>query len=94
MSRTVCELTTHGCNSTVSLLGCEMLQYARVPFVYGVYACICVDDNDDDDEGIVIVDRVLVTTFCTIIIAPSELEDEEDDEGTVLLSMIMAGVAK
>ena len=57
-----------------------------MPSIYGVYACICVDDDDDDDnEGIVIVDRVLVTTFCTVI-APSEL--------TVLLSMIMAGVAK
>ena len=59
-----------------------------MPSIYGVYACICVDDDDDDDnEGIVIVDRVLVTTFCTVVvIAPSEL--------TVLLSMIMAGVAK
>ena len=59
-----------------------------MPSVYGVYACIIVDDDDDDDdEGIGIVDRVLVTTFCTVIIAaPSEL--------TVLLSMIMAGVAK
>ena len=57
-----------------------------MPSIYGVYACICVDDDDDDDaEGIVIVDHVLVTTFCTVI-APSEL--------TVLLSMIMAGVAK
>ena len=41
-----------------------------MPSIYGVYACIRVDDDDDDDEGIVIVDRVLVTTFCTVI-APS-----------------------
>ena len=69
-----------------------------MPFVYGVYVCICVDDDDNDDgdeeEGIVIIDRVLVTTFCTVIAPQSELEDDEYDEGTVLLSMIMAGVAK